>query len=154
RCLGNSPITSPGSGHLAETQQVAFAPATDELADALRLIQAMQSSPFWRLRRTTIGILNWLGLRKRTVAIELPHTGTATADSPADQPSARSGSAIVRKTRKLIGGIKAVCDLRAHYANFQQLDANVREIGTQLLQIKQGLAASEVKSAEVVAKLD
>jgi glycosyltransferase involved in cell wall biosynthesis len=168
QCLLNGPITSPGSRQLVETQQVVLGPANDELTEALHLIQAMQSSPFWRLRRRTIGILNRLGLRKKTAAIELPRTGTATGDSSADQPSATGGSklerkrqqrawaqtAILGKTRKLIAGFKALADHRAYYANFQQLEANVREIGTQLLEIKQGLAASVVKPADVVAKLD
>ena len=242
---------SPASGRLAETQQLTLAPANDELAEALHLIQAMQSSPFWRLRRTMIGVLNRLGLRKRTAAVELPriegatlaqahgvlaaalhqieamqsspfwrlrritigilnHLGlrkkkaaikplrtrptaaahgpsqppasacperqAATSDSPTHQPSTTGSSkpqqsrqrprweqiAIVPKTRRLIEGIKAMCELRTHYDNFQRLDANVEELGTQLLQLERALVASfdEIKSGgekgrvDVVASLD
>ena len=78
RHQGNGTIMSPASGRLAETQQLTLAPANYELAEALHLIQAMQLSPFWRLRRVTIGVLNRLGLRKRTAAVELPRIEGAT----------------------------------------------------------------------------
>jgi FkbM family methyltransferase len=139
----NSTVFSQASGG-AETQKDVVAPIGDRLTEALHLIQAMQSSPFWRLRGITIAVLNRFGLRQRTAAIELPRIDGATlsdvlaahaSGSPKREPIAANCPAyrrtamedskllqsqqrrkweqisIVRRTRKLIAGVKALSDL-------------------------------------------
>jgi FkbM family methyltransferase len=148
--------------------------ASDDFTRALNVIQAMQRSPFWKLRGATLAVLARLGVRKPTPALiksderpPLDHVATAARVSsdefqacqaqtkpqapPATdtlQQRVRRRGALFRKFGKLVTGLKALADLRAYYENFQRFEAEIR---AQVQQVAASIVQAQAQVQQIAA---